>query len=126
MPRVIPPLVPVSVCVLSRRPPGRPGYHGCYDNSIEHSIHTSIPTPRQGKPPSLTRLRQGSAISILPPADYSVYYSHWKIVDFATKVLLPRPSEALWEKTGPIGSPRPLVGRLPAFPVSRLVFFLIR
>ena len=114
------------MCVPNRGPPGRPGYRGCYDNSTEHSIHYPIPIPRQRKPLSLRRLRQGSAVSILPPADYSGYWPCRKIADFATEVLLPRPSEALWEKTGPVGSPQPLVGRLPAFAISQLVFFLIQ
>ena len=77
-------------------------------------------------PPSLGRLRQGSTISIIPPADYSSYCPRRNIADFATEVLLPRPSEALWEKTDHVGSPRPLAGKLPAIAAFWLVFFLIR
>ena len=114
------------MCVPNRGPPGRPGYRGCYDNSTEHSIHYLIPTLSQRKPPSLRLLRQGSAVSILPPADYSGYFPRRKIVDFATEVLLPRPSETLWEKTDSAGSPRLLVARLPVVVVFRRIVFLVR
>ena len=77
-------------------------------------------------PLNLRRLRQGFAISILPPTDSSGCCPRRKIVGFETEVLLPRPTEALWEKTDPVGSPWPLAGRLPAFAVFWLVFFLVR
>ena len=104
----------------------RPECRGFFCKLIERSVHYPSPTPRLRMPPHLRCLRQASAVSIMPLADQSSYCPRQKIADFGTEALLPRPSEALWEKTGPIGSPRPLVGRLPAFPVSRLVFFLIR
>ena len=77
-------------------------------------------------PPRLCRLRQAFAVSILSFADSSGYCLRLKIVDSRTEALVPRPSEALWEKIVLVGSPRPLAGKLPAVAAFWLVFFLIR
>ena len=99
---------------------------GFFCKLIERSVHYPSPTPRLRMPPRLRRLRQASAVSIMPLADQSSYCPRQKIADFGTEALLPRPSEALWEMIDPIGYPRPLARKLPAIAAFRLVVFLVR